>query len=82
MTSNVRNRAIAHLAFRAGGQPLCKSRRGHIVVAIDDCAGWDICKRCQAKADKMKPRAKGPTAAQFFASNPDIMGRIAAAVAE
>lgn len=55
MTSNVRNQGIAHLAFKAGGDPFCKSRRAHIVVAIADRAGWPICKRCAAKAEKMAP---------------------------
>lgn len=63
MTSNVRNQGIAHLGFRAGGQPFCKSRRAHIVCAQADAATWGaICKRCQAKADKMKLKAATTTA--------------------
>jgi hypothetical protein len=58
MTSNVNNQGIAHLAFKAGGQPFCKSRRAHIVIAHADRAAWDrICTRCAAKADKMQERA-------------------------
>ena len=54
MTTNVRNQCIAHLAFRAGGAPFCKSRRAHIVVAVADASKWGcICKRCAAKAAKM-----------------------------
>lgn len=53
MTSNVRNQSIAHLAFKAGGQPFCKSRRAHIVCSADDASKWGtICKRCAAKAAK------------------------------
>lgn len=55
MTTNVNNQAIAHLAFKAGGEPLCKSRRAHISISIADRASWGrICARCAAKADKMK----------------------------
>lgn len=58
MTTNVRNQGIAHLAFKAGGDPFCKSRRAHIVVAIDNRGGWPICKRCEAKAAKMAAAIK------------------------
>lgn len=59
MTSNVRNQGIAHLAFKVGGQPLCKSRRAHICVAIADRGNWGtICKRCAAKADAMAAKAR------------------------
>lgn len=63
MTSNVRNQGIAHLAFRAGAQPFCKSRRAHIVVAAADAAKWGaVCKRCAATLLKMAARtAKAST---------------------
>lgn len=56
MTSNVRNRGTAHLAFRAGSIPFCKNRKAHIVVAVEDRAKWEpgICARCAAKADSRK----------------------------
>lgn len=55
MTTNVRNQAIAHLAFTAGSQPLCKSRKAHIVCAIVDADKWGtICKRCANKLAKMR----------------------------
>lgn len=57
MTSNVCNRGIAHLAFRIGGQPICKSRRAHISVTADDTKGYQICKRCEASLAKMRHRA-------------------------
>jgi hypothetical protein len=58
MTSNVRNQGIAHLAFRAGGAPFCKSRRAHIVCTVEDSAKWDpICKRCKMKAATMRIQA-------------------------
>ena len=57
MTSNVSNQGIAHLAFKAGGQPFCKSRRAHITVAVADRGAWGrICARCAARADKMQAR--------------------------
>lgn len=57
MTSNVHNQGIAHLAFRAGGEPFCKSRRAHIVVACSNREAWGrICARCAAKAAKMQER--------------------------
>ena len=53
MTTNVSNQGIAHLAFKAGGQPFCKTRRAHIVIAYSDRASWPrICARCDAKAAK------------------------------
>lgn len=58
MTSNVRNQGIAHLAFRAGGEPFCKSRRAHIVCTIADAGKWPaICKRCKMKAATLHQRA-------------------------
>jgi hypothetical protein len=58
MTTNVRNQGIAHLAFRAGGAPFCKSRRAHIVCAIEDAEKWPvICKRCKMKAATMHERS-------------------------
>lgn len=53
MTSNVRNQGIAHLSFRAGGAPFCKSFRAHIVVENSNRGSWPICKRCESKAKKM-----------------------------
>lgn len=59
MTTNVRNQGIAHLSFRAGGQPLCKSQKAHIVCSFDDADKWGvICKRCAARRAKMKPLPK------------------------
>lgn len=57
MTSNVRNRGIAHLSFKLGGAPFCKSRRAHAVVTTDNTLGYAICKRCEAHAQKMAERA-------------------------
>jgi len=55
MTSNVKNSLIAHLSRQAGGQPLCKSRRAHIVASIADKDRWpQICSRCAAKLAKME----------------------------
>lgn len=48
---------IAHLAFRAGGEPFCKSRRACASVTPDNQHGYQICKRCEAKAKKMAERA-------------------------
>lgn len=57
MTSNVRNQGIAHLAFRAGGVPFCKSTRAHIVCAVEEAAKWGaICKRCATKSATMRQR--------------------------
>ena len=57
MTTNVRNQGIAHLAFRAGGTPFCNSRRAHIVCATEDAGKWGaLCKRCEAKLQKMHDR--------------------------
>lgn len=53
-TSNVRNGGIAHLAFRTGGDPFCKSYRAHMVVTSDNRMGYPICKRCEAKLAKMQ----------------------------
>jgi len=54
MTSNVHNRGIAHLSFRLGGTPFCKARRAHVVVTVINTMGYQICKRCAAKAEKMQ----------------------------
>ena len=56
MTSNVNNTGIAHLAFRAGGEPFCKNRRPHACVTVGEQRGYRICKRCVAKWEKMQSR--------------------------
>jgi hypothetical protein len=59
MTTNVHNSGIAHLAFFAGGKPFCSSRRAHIVCAAEDAFKWPvICKRCEAKLQKMHNRKR------------------------
>lgn len=62
MSSNVKNTGIAHLAFRVGGTPFCKSHRGHIVVTADDRKGYPICKRCEAALAKMRARSAAKAA--------------------
>lgn len=62
MTSNVSNQGVAHLAWRLGGQPLCRSRRGHISVTPDNRMGYRICKRCEATFSKTKKRASASEA--------------------
>jgi hypothetical protein len=56
LNTNVCNQGIAHLSFRPGGQPLCRSRTAHICVAISDKEKWPrICARCEKKLAKRKP---------------------------
>lgn len=53
MTSNVSNQGIAHAAFRAGGEPLCKSRRAHFTCSTETFRTISgQCKRCIAKLAK------------------------------
>jgi len=47
---------IAHLGFKAGGFPFCKSRMACAVVTAADTKGYQICKRCQKRFDKMKQK--------------------------
>ena len=57
MTSNVNNQGIAHLSRdRAGGPPVCNSRRAHITVTRDDFKRWRQCKRCAATLAKWEAR--------------------------
>lgn len=56
-TSYTNNQGIAHLSFRIGGEPFCKNRRPFACVTVENTLGYQICKRCKAKADKMKERA-------------------------
>src|SRR5271170_7769815 len=56
MTTNVNNQGIAHLAFRIGGQPLCKNRNAFVTVTPDNHMGYRICKRCEAKVTKSEAR--------------------------
>lgn len=64
MTSNVNNRAIAHLGRGgAAGQPAtCGSKRAHITVSREqfDSGNWDCCKRCAARVARWnaKPKTK------------------------
>jgi hypothetical protein len=67
MTSNVHNQGIAHLAFRAGGVPFCRSRRAHLSVTIENAAGWTICKRCAAKLAKMQTNKQETEKCSSFA---------------
>lgn len=57
MTTNVNNTAIAHLAFKVGGDAFCKNRRAFATVTDSNRMGYAICKRCEAKVQKMKERA-------------------------
>lgn len=47
---------IAHLGFKVGGYPFCKSRMACAVVTADDTKGYQICKRCAARYEKMKKK--------------------------
>lgn len=52
--SNVHNQGIAHLAYRLGGFAFCKTRTGHIIVTPENTMGYQVCKRCAAKLEKMR----------------------------
>lgn len=63
MTARTSGGLIAHLGYKVGGFPLCKSRMACAVVTADDTKGYQICKRCekrhnQAKEIKAKREAK------------------------
>lgn len=53
--SQVYNQGIAHISFQAGGHPFCKSMTAHIVCAVADAHTEPrLCKRCEAKLEKMR----------------------------
>lgn len=59
MTSNVSNQGIAHLSFRAGTTPFCRSRRAHITVATENAESWPrLCARCAKAWEAMKAKAR------------------------
>ncbi len=59
MTTNVSNQGIAHLSFKAGGMPFCRSRKAHIVCAAADRDRWPrLCVRCARKHDAMLQRTR------------------------
>lgn len=47
---------IAHLGYKVGGLPFCKSRMACAVVIADNTKGYQICKRCEKRQEKMKER--------------------------
>lgn len=52
-TSNTTNQGLAHLALRAGGRPLCGTKRAHISVPLSDWDNWPgHCAKCQAIVDR------------------------------
>lgn len=56
-TSGLNNQGIAHVGFKAGSVPFCKSRRALIVCAIENADKWPrLCARCEASMAKMKAR--------------------------
>jgi hypothetical protein len=55
-TSNTTNAGVAHIGFRLGGEPFCKTSRAMTCVTADNTMGYQICKRCQAKLQKMEER--------------------------
>lgn len=78
MTSNVNNTGIAHLAFRLGGQALCKNRRAFVCVTDANRMGYQICKRCEGILAKAKDRAarkadKPPTTNQMVAMFAEVL---------
>jgi hypothetical protein len=58
------NQGIAHYSNRLGGPALCGNRNAFSCVTIDNTMGYQICKRCQAKADKRKPKTEAQREAQ------------------
>lgn len=58
-TSGLNNQGIAHVGFRAGGQPFCGSRRALICCAAVDAHKWPrLCVKCEARMIKMNERRK------------------------
>lgn len=47
---------IAHLSHKIGGYPFCKSKFACATVTPDNTLGYQICKRCAARLEKMKNR--------------------------
>lgn len=48
------NQGIMHAAFKTGGQPLCRSRRAHMSVCVEQFrTDQKQCKRCAASLAKM-----------------------------
>jgi hypothetical protein len=55
--SGQNNQGIAHIGFKAGQSPFCKSRRALIVCAVEDVSKWPrLCVRCAGKLAKMNAR--------------------------